>query len=567
MSKRNRKSFAIEELLTEMETDQVINDVSAITGAESNDPATLEKVAEVNEKADAAKAEDEAAKTDTAAGSEDSGTGTADDTEGATDDSDGAGDDGGAAKTDESSEEKKDDGSITDSEEEPLSTEEKEEVTAAVEELMENADPTTIVTDEDMSVIENSLLDREDVVVEAMATANTLEDIACALDSTISVGGIKPVEAPAVRAAVGVVLETAGTDLEPTFLATESLNPSKRINTTKMAIESIMGHVKDIWEAIVKFLTKLVNWVKEHVKSFFDSAKANEIKLQSLKKSMSTFKGVFQTAYFTEDDKGEEIKKHKELADKFIIPTKGIGADADFVASTQAFISTAETFCESVGNAHKNITALIFKILDEKTDVRGMQNALGVKSLLGNSWKSIAAIPGYEVIPDLETYTTGVLPGGTRLCAYVPKTDTNIVKSIEQMREAKIMFAQQRTVIPYKLKYLEDKADIENAIDGLLAVNSIYKESNSMLLELSTVKNKIILRLGKDYNVVEDNFNKTPDKDKELSTADTKKLASYLILSLSRFYDSPTANFTRILNNYVKSGTEFVRMSMQRGMK
>lgn len=121
-------------------------------------------------------------------------------------------------------------------------------------------------------------------VDQAVETAEALESIAIALESSAAAGGLDKNAARALGIAVDHMYKQVGiASSVKSMPALEQFGgASSRTTATTLALEGIGEQIKKIWEAIVAAVTKAIAWVKERYVNLFGAANKLERRAKAL---------------------------------------------------------------------------------------------------------------------------------------------------------------------------------------------------------------------------------------------------------------------------------------------
>jgi len=121
----------------------------------------------------------------------------------------------------------------------------------------------------------DELEQRQDNIVRASRIAATLEDLANNLQDTIATGDVRPSTLVSTAIATDHLIEDAGLELPPALSAEDMREPESRLKAATVAMEDIRDKVKRIWEAILRGLSKLCDFIDiAYNKLFGESALA-----------------------------------------------------------------------------------------------------------------------------------------------------------------------------------------------------------------------------------------------------------------------------------------------------
>ena len=102
---------------------------------------------------------------------------------------------------------------------------------------------------------------QQDNILRASRIAATLEDLADNLQDTIATGDVRPSTLISTAIATDHLIEDAGLEVPPALSAENLQEPGARLETATIAMESMRDKVKRIWEAILRGLSKLCDFV------------------------------------------------------------------------------------------------------------------------------------------------------------------------------------------------------------------------------------------------------------------------------------------------------------------
>lgn len=132
----------------------------------------------------------------------------------------------------------------------------------------------------------------EQLVVEAVDTAEALEGIADIIAASMATGGLSSNGSQVVGVALECLQNIVG--VQPTQMpAMESFDmPSTRQRSTEIALEGVVDTIKKVWEAIVAAVKKAIQWVSDFFTKVFSAAKRLEDRANSLKAKAKAAKGT-----------------------------------------------------------------------------------------------------------------------------------------------------------------------------------------------------------------------------------------------------------------------------------
>lgn len=195
--------------------------------------------------------------------------------------------------------------------------------------------------------------DQEAQVEDAAEVSEALEEYKVALESAISTGGLDRNGGALLHIGLSNLYNRAGiSQNHRATISQESFGQtSSKLNATQIALEDIKEQMKKIWDAIVKAVKKVVEWVKEHFNKIFGTAE----KLQKRAKALADKVGSITGAPKEKTIENERLVKALHIGNN---PPTNLGAGLDSVKAV------ADEIFGAMGDQLAEGGELAFKVLD-----------------------------------------------------------------------------------------------------------------------------------------------------------------------------------------------------------
>ena len=128
-------------------------------------------------------------------------------------------------------------------------------------------------------------------IESAQADSETLGDIADTLEASEEAGGVDPVAAELAEVAIESIYNRLGITRKEKPALEAFADKKTRITATRIAVEDIKANLKKIWDAIVAAFNRVIDWIKNFVKSIFDANDRLLQRIDALEKRARDTKG------------------------------------------------------------------------------------------------------------------------------------------------------------------------------------------------------------------------------------------------------------------------------------
>lgn len=159
----------------------------------------------------------------------------------------------------------------------------------------------------ELNALATEMDDIEAGVTQGAANADALDAAADKIEESVEEGGLPAVAAEAMNLLLSRIQQGMGMPAHKTGLAIEGFaSKQTRVRSTQLAVESLRGTAKTVWESIVKTFNRVIEWVK----GFFSKLMDANLKLRDAATAVKA-----EAKAKTEENKGT-IKIPKSLIKK-----------------------------------------------------------------------------------------------------------------------------------------------------------------------------------------------------------------------------------------------------------
>lgn len=136
--------------------------------------------------------------------------------------------------------------------------------------------------------------DQEAQIEDGADVSEALEEYKVALESAISTGGLDRNGGALLHIGLSNLYNRAGiSQNHRATISQESFGQtSSKLNATHIALEDIKEQIKKIWDAIVKAVKKVIDWVKEHFNKIFGTAEKLQKRAKALADKVGSITGT-----------------------------------------------------------------------------------------------------------------------------------------------------------------------------------------------------------------------------------------------------------------------------------
>ncbi len=430
-----------------------------------------------------------------------------------------------------------------------------------------------IKTDQSTDKVKADTFDKSDEAVaveklfayidKAKKSVYSLEQIADILEATKDT---KPAELGinVIRASLESIYsqldeETKAFNTKPS-LSTESL--SYRLKLTKEGFDEVKAKIKHIWEVIVKFFTKIYNYIKELLR-------VSKIKQSDYKEKHSKLKEIYENRKDKIDDKDVEILRgpqfHSLLISEKLIEGKHVidGINRlvtlfnDFIKSNKSDSATSLTNLDSF---YKGFTATgTVMSYEDAVELIKKDPILQVPT--------IASTPE-SVTPDGETYRGKKLPGGYSFTYHRMYVKSNFRSSMLDLVKLSLVVDPKfsESVDSIKL-FLKD--EVESALSGLEQLCKVHEALIDEISLLSEKLNKFIINHSKDSKDFARTVNDIGNKFDSDIFPETEQYSNSLELyrkycdAVNNYYTKSSIASRSYLEHYIEDLMSFIKLSIQ----
>ncbi len=384
-------------------------------------------------------------------------------------------------------------------------------------------------------------------VAEASDVVEALESLKVVLESANANGGLDRNGAAILAVTTKHLYSRVGIQNHSSVALESFGSTSSRMGATSIALEGIKEQVKKIWDAIVAWLEKGVQWVTDYYFKVFGSAEKMKKRAAALSEKANATKGAVKNKTFDDARLVEALQVGGSIPTSIVSDIAELSkkAGVTFGAGAEGAVKAAETAASGIAADAGTVDSIT---------TPDMSAMLAGMSVVSNPESMGFGVPA----EGMELYRSDEGPGGMAVVAFAPKAITKGEAAVDMLSKISIDLGAFNPKAAKPAKATINTLGVADAGKLADAVGKLADELIAFRAKLDKIKKakKDLAASAKKAGAAAAN---ETDKDKSAYWRGTQKL----ITATAKIIDKPVVPFSGYCLKVGKASLDLVEQSLK----